>query len=116
MKDHHLQKASLAGSLITALMASICCIGPVVFALLGVSGAGFLLKFEKFRPHFIVIAVILLGAGFFLTYRQKSAAHCEPNTLCANPKSRTINKIVLWISTILIAGFIFFPMIISRFV
>ena len=116
MKTNHLQKASLVGSILTAILASICCIGPIVFALLGVSGAGFLLKFERYRPIFIVFTVVLLGTAFFFTYRKKDAAHCEPGSLCANPKSTTINKVILWIATILVAGFIFFPAIISKFV
>lgn len=116
MKGNQVQKATLLGSVLTAIMASICCIGPVVFALLGVSGAGFLLRFEKYRPLFIVVAVVFLGTAFFFTYRKKQAAHCEPGTLCANPKSDTINKVVLWIATILVVGFILFPAIISRFV
>lgn len=116
MKTPKLQKATLFGSVITSILASICCIGPIVFAVLGVSGVGFILKFEKFRPLFIACAVVLLGTAFYLTYRKKEASHCEPGSLCANPKSDRINKIALWIATLLIGLFIFFPSIISKFV
>lgn len=116
MKSSQARKAGLLGSLVTSIMASICCIGPIVFALLGVSGAGFLLRFERYRPIFIVIALLFLGMAFIFTYRKKDAAHCEPGTLCANSKSDTINKVVLWIAAFLVALFIFFPAIISKFV
>jgi len=111
-----MQKASLAGSLISGILASVCCIGPIVFAVLGIGGAGFILKFENYRPLFIVVAVIFLGTAFYFTYKKKSAANCEPGTLCASPKSDTMNKVVLWIATVLVAFFILFPGIISRFV
>lgn len=70
MTQGRVQKASLAGSLLTAFMASICCIGPVVFALLGVSGAAFLQKFEACRPIFIGVAILFLGTAFFSRTRK----------------------------------------------
>lgn len=111
-----MQKVSLVGSILSGILASVCCVGPIVFAVLGLSGVGFILKFEKYRPLFIVVAVVFLGTAFYLTYKKKEAAHCEPGTLCANPKSDKLNKVVLWIATVLVGFFIFFPGIISRFV
>jgi len=111
-----MQKVSLAGSLISGILASVCCIGPIVFAVLGIGSVGFILKFEKYRPLFIVVAAVFLGTAFYFTYKKKPAAHCEPGTLCANPESDTMNKVVLWIATVLVAFFVFFPGIISRFI
>ncbi|MGE4233108.1 MAG: mercuric transporter MerT family protein [Bacteriovoracia bacterium] len=113
MNKNHAQKASLAGSLLTAFLASVCCIGPVVFAIMGISGAAFIQKFEAYRPLFIVVASVFLGTAFYFTYRKKPAQECAEGTFCANPKSDRINKIVLWVATVLVALFIFFPSIIS---
>ena len=41
--------AVLVGSVLTSVLASACCIGPVVFVLLGFSGAAAALRFEPFR-------------------------------------------------------------------
>ena len=106
------QKVTLAGGLLAGLMASICCIGPVVFAILGVSGMSFVQKFEAYRPVFIGAAVVMLAIAFYFTYRKKPAKDCTSESFCANPKSDRINKIVLWVATIVIAFFIFFPNII----
>lgn len=114
MRSGHAGKASLVGSLVTAFLASICCIGPVVFAILGISGAAFVQKFEDYRPLFIVAAVGFLGTSFYFTYRKMPAEQCEPGSYCAHPKSDRINKIVLWIATFFVALFLFFPSIISR--
>lgn len=108
------QKATLVGSLVAGFMASVCCIGPVVFAILGVSGISFIQKFEDYRAAFIGVAVLLLGVAFYFTYRKKSAEQCDPESFCANPKSDRINKIVLWVATLLIAFFIFFPTIFEK--
>lgn len=109
------QKTTLIGSIISAILASICCLGPIILAVLGISGAGLILKFEPYRPLFIVVATILLGTGFYLTYKKKPAEQCEPGTYCANPKSDRLNKIILWVAAILVAFFVFFPEIISIF-
>lgn len=114
MSSGRMQKASLAGSLVSAFLASICCIGPVVFAILGVSGATFVQKFESYRSLFIVVTVLLLGTAFYFTYKKKPAEECVPGSYCANPKSDRVNKIVLWIATVLVAFFIFFPDLISK--
>jgi mercuric ion transport protein len=103
------QKATLIGSLVTSIIASACCVGPIVFALLGVSSAGLLSKIGPYKPIISVIALIMLGFSFYLTYREKETVDCELNTFCANPKSNIWNKRVLWISTILILGFLTIP-------
>jgi mercuric ion transport protein len=113
MKDGT-QKASLVGGLVAGFLASICCIGPVVFAIIGVSGISFIQKFEEYRSVFIGLAALLLGVAFYFTYRKKPAEECEPESFCANPKSDRINKIVLWVATVLIALFIFFPNIVEK--
>jgi mercuric ion transport protein len=116
MENNKVQKTTLIGSILTAILASICCIGPLVFAILGISGAGFILKFEAYRPLFIVLATALLGTAFYFTYKKKPAADCADGTYCANPKSDRINKMVLWIATVLVVIAIFFPTIISKFI
>ena len=40
------QKATLVGGVIASLLASACCIGPIIFAVLGVSSAGLLSQME----------------------------------------------------------------------
>ena len=52
--DRKLSSLSPAGAVITAILASICCVGPLVLVVLGVSGAwiGGLRAFEAYRPLF----------------------------------------------------------------
>lgn len=94
------------GGLSTALLASLCCIGPMVFAALGVGvgatglwagAAGVLKGLLPFRPAFIGLTVLLLGIGFYLSYRKPGSAQCKPGDDCAqgNPKCR--NRTWLWI-------------------
>ena len=46
--------ATLVGSLVGGFLASVCCIVPLAFALLGLSGAAFALLFEPLRPYLLL--------------------------------------------------------------
>lgn len=109
------QKWSVAASLssiISAFVASICCVGPLVFALLGLGGAGLLVKFEPYRPYFMSATFALLGTGFYFTYRKpKAVAPVEggPECACPAPRASRAGKIMLWVATVLVAVVLAFP-------
>ena len=97
------------GALGAAIAASVCCIGPLVLALLGLGGGALLLKFEPLRPYFLAVTGLLLGGAFYATYRRPPIEHCEPGTACARPASREGQKIVLWIVTAVVLLLATFP-------
>src|ERR1700758_1954209 len=81
--------ALLAGGL-AAILASTCCLGPLVLVALGLSGAwiGNLTRLEPYRPFFIAGALIAL---FFAGRRIfRPAQTCNPGELCAVPRTRRI--------------------------
>ncbi|RMG10757.1 MAG: mercury transporter MerT [Deltaproteobacteria bacterium] len=104
---------AVGGSVLTAFLASACCIGPLVLALLGLGGSGLLLKFEPYRPYFTALTVLLLGLGFYFAYRPvkrpagqaAQGAQCD----CPAPSSRRTGRILLWVATGLVAIFLAFP-------
>jgi FtsH-binding integral membrane protein len=101
-----------AGSILSAFLASACCVGPLIFALLGLGGAGLFIRFEPYRPYFIVLTFALLGAGFTFTYRRpKLAAPASDGVACACPAPRTnqLGRVMLWVATALVGAFLLFP-------
>lgn len=54
----------LGASLVSALLASACCIGPVLLGTAGLSALGLSTLFESFRPVLLGLTFLLLGAGF----------------------------------------------------
>ena len=106
---------SSISSVIAGFIASLCCIGPLIFVMLGLSGAAFFSKLDQYRWIFGGIALGFLAIGFFFVYRNKE--QCVPGSSCeANPVRRKLNKVVLWIAIILVIGFIFSPNIIGLFI
>lgn len=77
--------ALLAGGA-SALLASTCCLGPLVLLALGFSGAwiGNLSVLESYRPWFIGAALIALGLAWRRIWQP--AGSCAPGAACAQPK------------------------------
>ena len=74
-------KTALA-AVLTAGVASACCIGPVAFVLLGAGAFGASLSaLEPYRPALLGLTAVLLGGAFFVAYRPMSAC----NTCCRDP-------------------------------
>ena len=89
-----------AGSIVSGLLASACCIGPVLFAVLGVSGAAAASahRLEPFRPFLLVVTLGLLAYAFYATYRVVPA-DCGPDGTCAVPEANRVGKLLLWLAT-----------------
>ena len=84
----------IGGGIFAAFAASLCCIGPLVLTLLGISGAAILSKFEILRwPMIFVVTFLFTVAGYSL-YRKRKA--CEPGSLCADPKKWRQMAIAYW--------------------
>lgn len=93
-----------AGGLTGAILASSCCIVPLVLLSLGVGGAwiGNLAALEPWKPYLIAVSVILLGLGFWYTYLRKPPL-CKDGSYCARPSSSAITKCALWLAAIIVA-------------
>jgi mercuric ion transport protein len=105
------------GGLVTAFLASICCIGPLAFAALGVSvgatgllagTAGALKALLPYRPLFIGLTVLLLGFGFSLVYRKPRVREVSCLT-CAPGTGARLNRLMLWIMAGFAVALIFAP-------
>lgn len=109
--------AASAGGLVTALLASVCCIGPLIFAALGVGvgatgflagTAGFLKTLLSYRPWFIGLTTLLLGTGFYLAYRRPEQV-CAPGTACAGTGGTRPSRMFLWIMATLAVVLVLAP-------
>jgi len=104
----------LAG--IAGVLASACCIGPLVLASIGLGSivAGIVAAFEPLRPIFIVIALSALGFGGWKIYRRPVAA-CAPDSACALPQTDRIYRTVFWVIAFTVLALITFPYYIALF-
>lgn len=99
----------VVGSMVAALGASACCLGPVVFSLLGAGTLGAAsTRFEPLRPLFLGLTGVLLVAGFYVTYRRTPVESCGPGETCP-PATNRAAKMFLWIATIIVVLLVAFP-------
>ena len=102
-------RGPLAAGGIAALLASACCIGPLVLVALGVSGAWMsnLTALEPYRPIFIGVALVAM----FFAWRRifRPVEQCQPGEVCAVPRVRTTYKVIFWAVTALILVALLFP-------
>ena len=104
----------LVGGL-AAILASTCCLGPLVLVALGLSGAwiGNLTLLEPYRPFFIAGA---LGALFFAGRRIfRPVQACQAGEMCAVPGTRRLYKIVFGIVSALVLVALVFPYVAKFF-
>ncbi len=92
-----------AGGILGAVLASTCCIGPLLLLSLGVSGAwiGNLTALEAYQPIFVTATLGFLSAGFWQVYFKPRKA-CAVGSYCASPTSDRVVKTALWVATVLV--------------
>jgi len=92
-----------AGGLVSAVLASTCCVAPFVLLLLGVSGAwiSHLTALAPFQPLFLLTSLGFLAAGFWKVYG-KPQDSCEEDPSCSTSRSDRTVKVALWMATLLI--------------
>ncbi len=96
------------GALLSAALVSVCCVGPVVVAVLGLSGVGLAVGLVKYRPVFLGTTAILLGVAFYLTYR-KQTVDCADGS-CEWRSGRRSMKLTLWVIAALAVGLVTVPL------
>ena len=106
--------ALMTGGL-AAILASTCCLGPLLLVTLGFSGAwiGNLTVLEPYRPIFIGAALVAL---FFAGRRVfRPAVACKPGEVCAIPQVRRTYKVLFWVVTGLVLVALAFPYVLPFF-
>ena len=98
-----------AGGILAAIGASSCCVLPLAFFALGVSGAwiGNLTALAPYQPIFVAVAVACLAFGFVRVYRRTAA--CADHEACARPLPNRAVKLSLWLAAILLLAAVLFP-------
>jgi mercuric ion transport protein len=106
--------ALLVGGL-AAILASTCCLGPLVLVALGLSGAwiGNLTLLEPYRPFFIAGALIAL---FFAGRRIfRPVQTCNPGEVCAVPRTRRSYQVLFVTVSVLVLIALVFPYLVKFF-
>jgi hypothetical protein len=117
MKDLKTAPLFVAGSIFAAILASLCCVLPIVFALTGASILGASAMFAAWRPYLLGVTFGLLGLGFHFAYRP-GKEQCAPRSACAMPATKRSGRLMLWLAAtavILLAAFPYYSAPVAEF-
>jgi mercuric ion transport protein len=108
-------KTSLVAGVLAAIVASVCCVGPLVLLGLGVGGAwiGNLTAFEPYRPIFIALTLVFLCLAFRKLYLVPQA--CAPGTVCADPQTLRRQRRLFWSVAIVLLCLVAVPWVTPLF-
>ena len=101
----------LMGAVFAAVAASACCILPLLLGAASAGSVGLSAAFAPYRPYLMGLTLLLLGAGFYFTYRPEKAA-CGPDESCAiekTPGMKRLSKGMLWLVTLFTLGSMAYP-------
>lgn len=101
------EKLALGGAIAAAFGAALCCIGPVLFALLGLGAFGAASVFASLRPYLLAVAVLALAFGFYRLYFRRE--QCAPGEACATKPVSKVNRTALWLVLFVVVAFALSP-------
>lgn len=106
------EKTVLGGAVVAAFLASLCCILPLLFVLLGIGSLGIAAVFEPLRPYMMGGAVILLALAYYWIYfKSDKSASCAPGEECATKPASRASRLGLWVATFAVILFALTPYI-----
>ena len=88
----------IGSGVFAGIVASLCCVGPLILTILGVSGAAALSQLGFLRIPMTIAIVAIFGFTGLLLYRKRKV--CEPGSICADPKKFRKMVITYWIGLV----------------
>ena len=113
--DKTTKKIIATGGLFGAIVASTCCVLPVILFALGISGAWIsnLVSLARYKPFFIVLSLVFIGTGFWMVYfKPQILIPKVQSTSCYRPFPEKTIKIMLWSAVIIILIVFLIPYIV----
>ena len=113
MKEKTESQLTIGGAVLAAFGASLCCLGPLLFAMLGVGMFGAAGIFATARPYLLALAGLFLVFGFYRAYFRREQA-CAPGETCATERTSRLGRVGLWIASATVLAFALSPYYASR--
>jgi hypothetical protein len=86
------------GSAATSLLATLCCVGPLAYTVLGAGGTLAAARLQPWRVPIIAASAVFLGLGFWSAHRVRIAT--IDGQACPVKASRTV-RATLWVAAVL---------------
>jgi mercuric ion transport protein len=103
-------KRGITIGIISALIASLCCVGPIIILLLGLSTVSFALSLSKYKLYFLLggIAFATLAIAIYLRQRSK-ACSCSYKESIKREKKFLITTLAIIVSIYFLVTYVISP-------
>jgi mercuric ion transport protein len=98
------------GSAGTSLLATLCCVGPLAYTVLGAGGVLAAARLQPWRPWILGASAVFLAFGFWSAYRRHTAV--VDGQVCRVKASCTI-RATLWVAAVLTVAVAVLPPVLS---
>lgn len=102
------ERWAMGGAVLAAFAASLCCVGPLLFVVLGLGAFSAASVFESMRPWLLGVTAVFLAIGFYRAYFKRETA-CAPGEACATKPANRAGRAGLWIASVLVLAFALSP-------
>ncbi|MBL4748230.1 MAG: hypothetical protein JKY17_05515 [Magnetovibrio sp.] len=108
-----LRNLSSVGALFGGILASSCCILPLILGGIGLGGAwlGHLESLAPYQPYFLTLAAISIGGGLWVSRKSR----CSPAGVCADSRSNKRAMIGLGLGAFFAVGTVAFNIFYALF-
>lgn len=102
------ERAFVGGAVAAGFLASLCCIGPLLFVVLGVGAFGAATFLESARPFLLGGSVLMLAVAFYWIYLRRTE-ECVPGGACATKPINRAGRLGLWMASFAVLVFALMP-------
>ncbi|QQG44423.1 MAG: cation transporter [Candidatus Roizmanbacteria bacterium] len=97
-QQKQISNSALKWSALSALIASLCCIGPLVLVLFGIGGASTALAIGYRKPYFLLFGLAVLIIGLVFIYRKS----------CSTTKLSRKQQVFIFGGSFLVAALLYY--------
>lgn len=73
-------KQTIIHGIASSLLASLCCVTPLIFVLFGFGGLSIALSFLRYRPYFLALGIVFLSVATYF-YLKRDYGKCNLNSM-----------------------------------
>ncbi|HKR59694.1 MAG TPA: mercuric transporter MerT family protein [Pyrinomonadaceae bacterium] len=101
------ENVAVSGAVLTAIGASLCCIGPILTLIFGVGAFGAATIFASARPYLLIASALALAFGFYRVYLRREA--CASGEECSIKSPSHAARLALWTASVAVLIFALSP-------
>jgi copper chaperone CopZ len=103
-------KRGIIIGIISALIASLCCVGPIIILLLGLSTVSFALSLSKYKLYFLLAGITFATLSIAIYLRQRSkACSCSYKESIKKEKKFLITTLAIIVSIYFLVTYVISP-------